>query len=110
MVIPGGVHRALASWFMATTNGVRFGARTPFATPDLRERAQLLARLGYDGIELGHEYMDRPAESILADLRGTGIRVSAIVGSIALLAPDEEARRRGIALARRRLELARAPG
>lgn len=89
---------------------VRFAVRTPFATKDLRERAELLARLGYDGIELGHEFLDRSAESLLGDLRGTGIRVSAIVGSIKLLAPDVETRRAGIQRTRERLSLAQALG
>src|SRR5208283_3973470 len=65
--------------------GVRFGVRCPFKTDDLRKRALLLQRLGYDGIELGHEFLNRSVDAILSDLKGTGIVVSAIVGSIQLL-------------------------
>jgi hypothetical protein len=62
--------------------GVRFGVRGPFKTNDLRKRALLLQRLGYDGIELGREFLDRSVDSILSELKGTRIVVSAIVGSI----------------------------
>ena len=54
--------------------------RAPFKTDDLHKRAVLLQCLGYDGIELGPEFLDRSVESILSDLKGTGIVVSAIVG------------------------------
>ncbi len=92
------------------SSSVRFGVRTPFATKDLHERAALLAGLGYDGIELGREYLDLPASEILGALRGTGIVVSAIVGSLGLLAADPGARREGIELTRKRLHLARELG
>ena len=39
--------------------GVRFGVRGPFKGTNLRERALLLKRLGYQGIELGPEYLDK---------------------------------------------------
>jgi sugar phosphate isomerase/epimerase len=90
--------------------GVRFGARCPFKTNDLRQRALLLQRLGYDGIELGPEFLDRSVDSILADLKGTGIVVSAIVGSIKLLDPDPAVRAKAVELDRKRLEMARALG
>jgi sugar phosphate isomerase/epimerase len=90
--------------------GVRFAVRCPFKTGDLRERALLLHRLGYDGIELGHEYIGRPVSSILSDLKGTGIVVSAIVGSIQLLDPDPAVRAKAVELDRKRLEMARALG
>jgi sugar phosphate isomerase/epimerase len=107
----GGAATLLASGLHAApAKGVRFGARTPFPGKDLRERALLLDKLGYDGIELGPEYLDRPADAILADLRGTRLAVSAIVGSIKLLAPDPEARKQAIELDRRRLDLAKALG
>ena len=35
--------------------GVRFAVRGPFSTDDLRKRALLLQRLGYEGIELGEK-------------------------------------------------------
>ena len=90
--------------------GVRFGVRTPFQGNNLRQRALLLQRLGYDGIELGQEWLDRSTESILADLKGTGIVVSAIVGSIKLLDPDPKVRAQAIEIDRKRLEMARALG
>jgi sugar phosphate isomerase/epimerase len=90
--------------------GVRFAVRSPFRTGDLRERALLLQRLGYGGIELGREFLDRSVESILSDLKGTGIVVSAIVGSIQLLDPDPAVRAKAVELDRKRLEMARALG
>jgi sugar phosphate isomerase/epimerase len=90
--------------------GVRLGVRGPFKTNNLRQRALLLQRLGYDGIELGREFLDRSAESILSDLQGTGIVVSAIVGSIQLLDPDPAVRSKAVELDRKRLEMARALG
>src|SRR5262249_29729103 len=89
---------------------VRLPVRGPFPDKDLRARAELLSRLGYQGIELGPEYLDQPVEAILAKLDGTGIRVSAIVGSIKLLDPDPAARAAAVELAKKRLEMARALG
>jgi sugar phosphate isomerase/epimerase len=96
-----------------TTNagpGVLFGVRSPFGTDDLRKRALLLQRLGYDGIELGREFLDRSVGSILSDLKGTGIVVSAIVGSVQLLDPDPTVRAKAVELDRKRLEMARDLG
>jgi sugar phosphate isomerase/epimerase len=90
--------------------GVRLAVRGPFPQRDLRARAELLGRLGYQGIELGPEYLDLTAEQILRHLGGTGVSVSAIVGSIKLLDPAPEARAAAIALDRERLELARRLG
>jgi len=90
--------------------GVRFGVRCPFKSSDLRKRALLLQRLGYQGIELGREFLDRSVEAILAQLEGTGIVVSAIVGSIQLLDPDPAMRAKAVQLDRQRLEMARALG
>lgn len=89
---------------------VRFGVRTPFQTKDLRERAELLKKLGYEGIELGPEFLNATPESILEKLAGTGIAVSAIVGSIALLHPDPEKRKAGVETTRARLGMAKALG
>ncbi|MBV9674841.1 MAG: hypothetical protein JO185_00795, partial [Acidobacteriaceae bacterium] len=49
--------------------GVRFAVRTPFP-PDLtlHERALLLQRLGFDGIELGEEWTTQPLDHIWAQL------------------------------------------
>ena len=76
----------------------------------MRKRALLLQRLGYDGIELGREFLDRSVGSILSDLEGTGIVVSAIVGSIQLLDPDPAVGSKALELDRKRLEMARALG
>jgi sugar phosphate isomerase/epimerase len=90
--------------------GVRLGVRGPFPQRDLRARAELLSRLGYQGIELGPEYLDQTADQIREQLRGTGLSVSAIVGSIQLLEPDPGVRASAVALDRERLELARQLG
>jgi sugar phosphate isomerase/epimerase len=101
---------ALAAATKSAGPGVRFGVRGPFKGNNLRQRALLLQRLGYQGIELGREFLDRPVDSILSDLAGTGIVVSAIVGSIQLLDPDPKVRAKAIELDRQRLEMARALG
>ncbi len=101
---------ALAAPATSRRPGVRFGVRCPFKTNDLRKRALLLEHLGYDGIELGHEFLNRSVESILSELKGTGIVVSAIVGSIQLLDPDPAVRAKAVELDRKRLEMARALG
>jgi sugar phosphate isomerase/epimerase len=90
--------------------GLRLGVRGPFPQRDLRARAELLSRLGYQGIELGPEYLGQTADQLREQLRGTGISVSAIVGSIQLLEPDPAIRASAIALDRERLELARQLG
>src|SRR5687767_8494811 len=86
----------LAAAPKAAAPGPRFGVRTPFPDKELRKRALLLQSLGYDGIELGREYLDRSVEEIRAELEGTGIAVSAIVGSLNLVNPDPEARKQAI--------------
>ena len=98
------------SWSAPRGKGVGLAVRGPFPNEDLRDRAELLSRLGYEGIELGSEYLDQPADQILQRLGGTGISVSAIVGSIKLLDPDPEVRTAAIELDRERLELARSLG
>lgn len=92
------------------SQGVRLAVRGPFPQRDLRARAELLSRLGYQGIELGPEYLDQTADEIRQQLGGTGISVSAIVGSIRLLDPDPEIRASAVTLDRERLETARRLG
>ena len=92
------------------SKGVRFGVRAPLEGKTLRDRAILVQRLGFDGIELGQEWLDRPLEVIQADLKDTGVRVSAIVGSIKLLDTSPRARAEAVELDRRRLEMAKALG
>jgi sugar phosphate isomerase/epimerase len=94
----------------ACSRGPRFGVRSPFPDKDLRSRAQLARKLGYDGLELGPEFLDGSVDDIETALAGTGIVVSAIVGSLALLDPDPEARRRAVALDRSRIRLAQRLG
>ena len=90
-----------------TTPGIRFGVRGPLPNGGLRERALLIERIGFDGIELGPEWLDRPVEAIQKDLDGMSIAVSAIVGSIALLDTDPRKRAQAIELDRQRLQMAK---
>jgi sugar phosphate isomerase/epimerase len=90
---------------------VRFGVRTPLPKElSLREKALLVKRLGYDGIELGDEWTGQPLEVIEPQLEGTGVAVSAVVGSIQLLNTDPEKRREAVETDRRQLEKARRLG
>lgn len=96
---------------VAAGHEVRFGVRSPLPKElALRERAQLVKRLGYDGIELGPEWLKQPVESIQEQLAGIGIAVSAIVGSIKLLDTDPQVRAQAVDLDRKRLEMARTLG
>lgn len=90
---------------------VRFGVRTPLPEKlTLRERAQLVKKLGYDGIELGPEWLDQPVEAIQDQLSGIGLPVSAIVGALSLLDTDPLIRAQSVDLARKRLDMARVLG
>ena len=91
----------------AAPGTVRFGVRSPLPNVSLRERALLVKRLGFDGIELGREWLDKPVEAIQQELDGTGAAVSAIVGSIQLLSLDAGERAKAIETDRRRLEMAK---
>jgi sugar phosphate isomerase/epimerase len=74
----------------------------------LRDRADLLRRTGFEGIELGHEWLNGSAEEIQEDLGD--LAVSAVVGSIQLLNVDARERRRAVETDRQRLRLARDLG
>jgi sugar phosphate isomerase/epimerase len=89
---------------------VRFGVRTPLPKTGLHERARLVKDLGYDGIELGPEWLDQPLETLREALQGTGVAVSAIVGSLQLLNPDPKLRSQAIELDRSRLRMAKDLG
>jgi sugar phosphate isomerase/epimerase len=89
---------------------VRFGVRSPLPDVSLRERALLVKRLGYDGIELGQEWLDQPVESIEQQLEGIGIAVSAVVGSIKLLDTDPQVRAQAVETDRKRLQMAQTLG
>jgi sugar phosphate isomerase/epimerase len=93
----------------AETNGVRFGVRGPLPKAGLRERAQLVKAAGYDGIELGAEWLKQSVDSIRKELDGT-VAVSAIVGSIQLLDPDSTKRAEAVQLDRERLRMAKELG
>jgi sugar phosphate isomerase/epimerase len=92
----------------AAPRSVRFGVRTPLPDVGLRERALLVKRLGFDGIELGDDWSARPLEFLQKELEGTGVAVSALVGSIGLLNTDPEKRAKAIDTDRHRLALAKA--
>ncbi len=90
---------------------VRFGVRTPLPEKmTLRERAKLVKRLGYDGIELGDDWSAKPVAFLQDQLAGIGIAVSAVVGSIKLLDTDPLVRAQAVETDHQRLELARTLG
>jgi sugar phosphate isomerase/epimerase len=98
---------ALTQPVRAASPAVRFGVRTPFPNIGLRERARLVKRLGFDGIELGKEWVEKPLDFLQKELDGIDLAVSAIVGSIGLLDLDAEKRAKAIDTDRQRLELAK---
>lgn len=112
LLVAGGAvlaaHNALAQ--SGQPRGVRFGVRTPLPKESLHERALLVKRLGYDGIELGQEWLNQPVEAIQQELSGVNLAVSAIVGSIALLDTDPQKRAEAVELDRRRLRMAKTLG
>ena len=89
---------------------MKLGVRGTIPGASLREKAEALQRTGFEGIELGAEYLNQPAEEILRQLSGTGIAVTAIVGSIKLLNPDPNERPAAIQLDRERFAMAKALG
>jgi sugar phosphate isomerase/epimerase len=99
---------AAGSVIGADAGSPRFGVRSPLPGTDLAARARLVRTLGYDGIELGPEFLDRSHDDIR---RAVGdLPVSAIVGSLKLLDPDPAVRADAVALDRERLRLAHALG
>ena len=93
----------------AAPGSVRFGVRSPFpGNLSLRERAMLVKRVGFDGIELGNEWAEKPLDVLQKELDGVGVAVSAIVGSIKLLDVDPQKREQAIETDRQRLQLAKA--
>jgi len=106
----GAALTALGSAAQTKPRVVRFDVRTPLPRIRLRERAVLVHSLGYDGIELGQEWLNQPVEAIQEQLAGTGVQVSAIVGSIQLLDTDPQKRAEGVELDRRRLRMAKELG
>src|SRR5215472_10035086 len=94
----------------STKQSVRFGVRSPLPNIGLRERALLVKRLGYDGIELGNEWSDHTLDALKEQLAGIDIAVSAMVGSIKLLDTDPQVRAEAVETDRQRLEVAQALG
>jgi D-psicose/D-tagatose/L-ribulose 3-epimerase len=92
----------------AAAGGIRFGVRSPLPDTSLRERAMLVKQIGFDGIELGNEWSDKPLELLQKELDGTAVAVSAIVGSIQLLHIDPQRRAKAVETDRQRLQLAKA--
>jgi sugar phosphate isomerase/epimerase len=89
---------------------VHFGVRGPLPQVPLRDRALLIKQVGFDGIELGPEWLKQPVSSIQEQLQGTGVAVSAIVGSLGLLDTDPQKRAAAVDLDRTRLQMARELG
>jgi sugar phosphate isomerase/epimerase len=112
LLVAGGALLALRGGPAQSANArsVRFGVRSPLPKVSLRERALLVHRLGYDGIELGPEWLDQPLAAIQEQLAGTGASVSAIVGSLQLLNTDPRKRAAAVDLDRHRLEMAKSLG
>lgn len=97
-----------AAW--SQPQSVRFAVRSPLPEVTLRERARLVRRLGYEGIELGPEWLEHPIDWIRNELDGTDIAVSAIVGSLDLLDTDPQKRAQAVELDRRRLQMSKQLG
>src|ERR1039457_343085 len=93
----------------AASRGVRFGVRPPLPKKSLHELALMLKEIGYDGIELSRDWygQGQPVEELQKQLEGTGIAVSAIIGSIFLLDVDPAKRAKAIELDRQRLQMAK---
>jgi sugar phosphate isomerase/epimerase len=112
-ILIGSAYAALSNTALADAqpSAVRFGVRTPLPPhTGLRERAKLVRSLGYDGIELGPEWLNEPIADLQETLDGSGVVVSAIVGSLGLLDTDAAKRTQAVELDRKRLEMARALG
>jgi sugar phosphate isomerase/epimerase len=92
---------------IASERGVRFGVRSPLPDATLRDRAQVVKDAGFDGIELGNEWSSKALEFLKKELDGTGVAVSAVVGSIDLLNMDPAKRAAAIETDRQRLQLAK---
>ena len=91
----------------AAVGHVRFGVRTPLPNLTLRERAMLVKKIGFDGIELGNEWAEKPLDFLQKELDGTDVAVSAIVGSIQLLNVDAQKRAQAVETDRQRLQVAK---
>ena len=68
----------------------------------------LVKKIGFDGIELGNEWAEKPLDFLQKELDGTDVAVSAIVGSIQLLNVDAQKRAQAVETDRQRLQVAKA--
>ena len=89
---------------------MKLGVRGPLPGNTISERAKVLKRTNFDGIELGHEFLHLSADDILEQLDGTDIGVSAIVGSIGLLNTNVKVRRESVEIVKDRLVMAKKLG
>jgi sugar phosphate isomerase/epimerase len=89
---------------------MRLGVRSPLPDGSLNEKAAFLKRAGFEGIELGPEYNHVPSDELLAQLDGTGIAISAIVGCVELLHPDKARRQAALETDKERLRTAKTLG
>ena len=96
-----------------TAVGMRFSVRTPLPHISLRERALLVHRLGYQGIELGPEWLDQPVDAIKKELEGSGVSPAALCyGSHGggYISPDPAKRKKARADFKKVLDAAAALG
>ncbi len=66
----------------SNNSGPKFGIRTPLEGKTLRERVLLADQVGFDGIEIGGgKWFNPPVNTILQDIAGTNIKISAASAS-----------------------------
>ena len=68
----------------------------------------LVKKIGFDGIEIGNEWANKPLDVLQKELDGVDVAVSAIVGSIQLLNVDAQKRAEAVETDRQRLQVAKA--
>ena len=83
---------------------MRFGVRSRRPKVSLRERAALVHRLGYDGIELGQEWQ-LAGKAIQEQLAGIGAAVSRDCGIDPAFGYGSGKRAKGVASDQRRLRM-----
>jgi sugar phosphate isomerase/epimerase len=66
----------------SSTSEPKFSVRTPLEGKTLRERVLLANQVGFDGIEIGGgKWFNPPVDTILQDLAGTNMKISAASAS-----------------------------
>lgn len=89
----------------------KFAVRSPLVGKTLRERAELAARCGYTGIEIGGgEWFEPSVKEILASIQGTGVAISAVSALQKHLDLDPQVRKTCLEENRQRLAKARDVG